>query len=108
MFESDLTRLLQFDVIPIMISVIFNGVESLFVELGKLREATVIQAQQTCFANVRRSVPIAVTNQQLVNSGLESGGKSEPVFIRVIFKAQPTAQRGDKPPAAGLDRKSVV
>src|ERR1051326_3818896 len=102
MFESDLTRLLQFDVVPIMTSVISNGVESLFVELGKLREATVIQAQQTCFANVRRSVPITVTNQQLVNSGLERGGKSKQVFIRLILKAHPTAQRGDKPPAAGF------
>src|SRR6185369_7574735 len=51
---------------------------------------------------VKRCVAIAVTHQQLVNSRLDSRRQSEPIVIRIVFKAQPTAQRANGFPAAGV------
>src|SRR6185503_838764 len=51
---------------------------------------------------VKRFVTIAVAHQQFVNPGLYSRGQSEPIVIRVIFEAQPTAQRAGRFPAAGV------
>src|SRR5215510_7023199 len=85
-----------------MTFVISHGFENLFGEPGNLCEVTVVQSQQPCSAKIGRRVTIALANQQLVNSALYSHGQSKPVFVRVVFETQPTAQRGNEFPTAGF------